>query len=52
VGRPDGKRPFGKSRRRLDGNIKMDLQEVDGVAWSDLVYHRIGTGGGRLCIRQ
>jgi len=28
VGRPEGKRPFGRSRHRLEGNIKMDLQEV------------------------
>jgi hypothetical protein len=24
-----GMRPFGRSRRRLEGNIKMDLQEVE-----------------------
>ena len=28
VGRPDGKRPLGIPRRRWEGNIKMDLQEV------------------------
>jgi len=28
VGRPEGKRPMGKPRRRWDDNIKMDLQEV------------------------
>ena len=28
VGRPEGKRPFGRPRRRWEGNIKMDLQEV------------------------
>jgi len=28
VGRPEGKRPFGRSRHRLEGNVKMDLQEV------------------------
>jgi hypothetical protein len=28
VGRPDGKRPLGKPRRRREDNIKMDLQEV------------------------
>jgi hypothetical protein len=30
VGKPEGKRPLGKSRRRLDNNIKMDLQVRDG----------------------
>ena len=28
VGKPDGKRPLGRPRRRWDDNIKMDLQEV------------------------
>jgi hypothetical protein len=30
VGRPEGKRPLGRSRRRWEDNIKMDLQEVGG----------------------
>ena len=47
VGKPDGKRPLGRSRRRWEDNIKMDLQEVEGVetVWSWL---RIETGGGHL----
>jgi hypothetical protein len=28
VGRPEGRRPLGRPRRRWDDNIKMDLQEV------------------------
>jgi len=28
VGKPEGKRPLGRPRRRREGNIKMDLQEV------------------------
>jgi hypothetical protein len=28
VGKPQGKRPFGRSRRKWEDNIKMDLQEV------------------------
>ena len=28
VGKPEGKRPFGRPRRRREDNIKMDLQEV------------------------
>jgi hypothetical protein len=51
VGKPEGKRPLGKHRRRWEDNIKMDLQEVGGVVgtgWSGL---RIGTGGGHLCVR-
>ena len=51
VGKPEGKRPLGKPRRRWDDNIKMDLQEVwggMGTGWSLL---RIGTGGGLLWVR-
>jgi hypothetical protein len=33
VGSPDGRRPLGTSRRTLENNIKMDVQEVD---WIDL----------------
>jgi hypothetical protein len=28
VGKPEGKRPVGRPRRRWKGNIKMDLQEA------------------------
>jgi hypothetical protein len=28
VGKPEGKIPFGRPRRRWDDNIKMDLQDV------------------------
>ena len=44
VGKPEGKRPLGRSRRRWEDNIKMELQEV-GV-WTGLNWLRIGTGGG------
>ena len=30
VGKPEGKRPLGRPRRRLEDNIKMDHQEVEG----------------------
>jgi hypothetical protein len=30
VGKPDGKRPLGRPRRRWENNIKMNLQEVGG----------------------
>ena len=30
VGKPEGRRPLGKPRRRWEDNIKMDLQEVGG----------------------
>jgi hypothetical protein len=48
VGRPEGKRPLGRPRRRWIDNIKMDLLEigVNVVDW--LVWLRIGTGGELL----
>jgi len=38
VGRPGGKKPLGRPRRRREGSIKMDLQEVgSGVMdWTEL----------------
>jgi hypothetical protein len=37
VGKPEGKRPLGRPRRRWEDNIKMGLQEVE---WGrmDLIY--------------
>ncbi|KAJ4439148.1 hypothetical protein ANN_15105 [Periplaneta americana] len=42
VGRPEGKRPLGKPRRRWEHNIKMDLKEVgyDGRDWINLAQDR------------
>jgi len=31
VGKPEGKRPLGRPRRRWEDNIKIDLQEVGGL---------------------
>jgi hypothetical protein len=38
VGKPGGRRPLGRPRRRWVDNIKMDLREVewDDVDWVDL----------------
>jgi hypothetical protein len=42
VGKPEGKRPLGRPRRRWDDNIKMDLREMGwgGVDWIDLAQDR------------
>ena len=42
MGKPEGKSPFGTSRRRWEDNIKMDLQEVGcgGMDWIDLSQDR------------
>jgi len=43
VGRPEGKRPLGRPRHRLEDNIKMDLREIgiDGTNWIWLAQDRI-----------
>ena len=42
VGRPEGKRPLGRPRRRWEDNIKMDLEEVGRgcVDWMELAQDR------------
>jgi hypothetical protein len=42
VGRPEGKRPLGRPRRRWEDNIKMDFQEVRGGSgdWMELAQDR------------
>jgi len=51
VEKPEGKRPLGKPRLRWEDNIKMDLQEVGCGGWTELIWFRIGTGGGLLLMR-
>jgi hypothetical protein len=41
MGRPEGRRPLGRSRRRWDDNIKMDLPDVGlGMDWIELAQDR------------
>ena len=42
VGKPEGKRPLGRPRRRWGDNIKMDLQEMVGGCgdWMELTQDR------------
>jgi hypothetical protein len=35
MGRPEGRKPFGRPRRRWEGNIKMDIQIVR-MDWFEL----------------
>jgi hypothetical protein len=37
VGKPEGKSPLGRPRRRWKDNIKMDLQEVEGGRGDSMV---------------
>jgi len=50
IGKPQGKRPFGRPRRRGEDNIKMELQEVGcgGMDWIELARLRIGRDGWHL----
>jgi hypothetical protein len=43
VGRPEGKRPLGRPRRRWEDNIKMDLREIgiDGANWIRLAQNMV-----------
>jgi hypothetical protein len=43
VGKPEGKRPLGRPRRRRENDIKMDLREIgiDGANWIRLVQDRV-----------
>jgi hypothetical protein len=42
VGKPEGKRPLGRPRRRWEDNIRMDLREIGwgGMVWIDLAQDR------------
>jgi hypothetical protein len=42
VGRPEGRRPLGRPRRRWEDNIKMDFREARwvGMNWIELAQDR------------
>jgi hypothetical protein len=42
VGKPEGRRPLGRPRRRWMNNIKIDLREIgwDDMNWIDLAHDR------------
>ena len=42
IGKPEGKRPIGRPRRRWEDNIKMDLKEMvyGGMVWIDLAQDK------------
>jgi hypothetical protein len=43
VGRPKGKKPLERPRRRWKDNIRLDLREIriDGANWIQLAQHRV-----------
>jgi hypothetical protein len=42
IGKPEGKRPLGRSRRRWENDIRMDLREIglEVVNWMHLAQDR------------
>ena len=44
--KPERRRPLGRPRRRLVGNIKMEFQEV--IIWIGLGWPRLETGERRF----
>ena len=51
VGKPEGRIPLGRPRRRREDNITTDLTEVGRLAWTGSIRFRTGTGGGLLWMR-
>jgi hypothetical protein len=48
VGKPEGKSPLGRPRRRWEDNIKMTLQEIGCGVCTGLSWLRIETGVEQL----
>jgi hypothetical protein len=48
VGKPEGKKPLKRLRRRWEYGIRMDLRETGWGAWIGFDCLRTGTGGGLL----
>jgi hypothetical protein len=47
VERPEEKSPLGRPLHRWEYNITINLLEVDGEAWTGLIWLRTGTCGER-----
>jgi hypothetical protein len=43
IGKPEGKRPLGRPRRRWEDGIRMDLSET---GWGSVDWMQLGTGDG------
>ena len=48
VGKPEGKSPLGRPRRRWENLNMIDLLEVVCGAWTGSIWLRIWTGSGHL----
>ena len=47
-GKPEGKRPLGRPRRRWEDILRWILRKWEGVVGTGWSWLRIWTGGGRL----
>jgi tRNA(Ser,Leu) C12 N-acetylase TAN1 len=48
VSKPEGRKTIGRTRRRLEINIKIDLRNWDVGVWTGIICLRRGTGGRLL----
>jgi hypothetical protein len=48
VGKPEGRRPFGRPRLRWEDGIRMDLREIGLGVWIGFDWLKTWTGGGLL----
>jgi hypothetical protein len=51
VGKPEGRRPLGRPRRRWEDNNEIDLRDVGCGAWTGSIFLSIRTVDGLLCWR-
>jgi hypothetical protein len=45
VGKPEGRRPLGRPRRRWEDGVRMDLREIGWGVWIGFYWLRIVNGG-------
>jgi hypothetical protein len=48
VGKPEGKRPLGRPRRRWEDGINVDLRDIGWGVWIGFSWLWLGTVGGLL----
>jgi hypothetical protein len=48
VGKPEGKRPLERPRRRWEDGIKMDIRDIGWGVWSGFTWLGTGVSGGLL----
>jgi hypothetical protein len=48
VGKPEGKRPLGRSRVRWENYVRIDLRETGNKFWTGFIRLSAGSSGGLL----